>query len=284
MKKGFTLIELLIVIGIIGILGAVMLNVMGGAGDSAQAAKCLANMKNLSTAILATKSSFSTGSTKIAKPLTEFKVDYVRNGNKATVIYSEVKGWISCDTENMFPATSKPNIKPISCYESNDDKALFAITNGAIWAYMNGNSKCYCCPLHAKKRPNVHWSYLMNARFRQSFKIANPEQTLLLSEIPFQGPTDGWNPGESETDTDAMLQYRRSANAKSGNSKDTYEDGNEHIGANHKNGKNYMAHVSFLDGHVEKLRIGGKNLQELTTFLCEGTAYTLESGKYVELK
>lgn len=282
MKKGFTLIELLVVIGIIGILAGVMLGVMGGAGDSAQAAKCLSNMKNLSTAVLATQSGFSTGLKKIAPPTTSFDVDYERKGNKASVVYNEVKGWISADTENMFPATSKPNITPISCYEKNDDKAIFAITNGAIWCYMNGNKNSYCCPLHMKKHKNVRWSYVMNGRFQSTYKTATPEQTLLLAELPFQGPLDGWTPGESGTDADSMLQFKRSS--KESSNKSSYEDGNEHIGANHKSGKNYTAHVSFLDGHVEKLSIRGSNLQELTTFLCEGTAYTLQGGNYVELK
>ena len=48
-----------------------------------------------------------------------------------------------------------------------------------------------------------------------------------------------------------------------------------------KNG-DYMAHVAFADGHVEKipLRGGLSAIQELTTILCVGHGYTLKSDGY----
>lgn len=293
MKKGFTLVELLVVIGIIGILAGVMMGVMGGAGDSAQAAKCLANMKNLSTAALsaANESGYYPTAGSVVRMSTERK-----NGN-AQSTYTEQKGWLSWDSENAFPATSKPSPTSISCYTTNDDQALYAITNGVIWKYMGGNSKSYCCPLHMKKRPGVHWSYVMNARFgweADSNHAYSPswrfvkyasipaDRTLLFAEIPFTGPTE-WTPGDSGTDSDGILQYENCSNSArvGGQGK---RDGEENIGVNHKQGKYNFAHVSFADGHVEKIRVAAPNLKELTTFLCEGTAYTLQGGKYVELK
>lgn len=290
---GFTLVEMLVVIGIIGILAGVMMGVMGGAGDAAQAAKCLANMKNLSTAVLsaANESGYYPTAGSVARVSTE------RKNGSAQSTYTEQKGWLSWDSANAFPATSKPSPMPISCYTTNDDQALFAITNGAIWKYMSGNARSYCCPLHAKKRPGAHWSYLMNARFGWDadsnhaysanwrfikYGSIAADRTLLFSEIPFAGPSE-WTPGEGDTDGDGILQYENCATtAKVGGQ--SKRDGGENIGVNHKQGKMWFAHVAFADGHVEKLRVSGPNLKELTTFLCEGTAYTLEGGQYVELK
>lgn len=295
MKKGFTLIEMLIVIAIIGVLTSVMLGIMGGAGDSANAAKCMANMKNLSTAALATVNGGSKSYTPAGSSFS-FKTD--RKNNKVETVYNEKPGWISWNTMGVtFPATSKPSASTIGCYD-NEEVTLYAITNGAIWKYMSGNVKGYCCPLHAKKHPGAHWSYFMNGKFGWQPNSGSAaiegtsgllygkipaDRTLLFAEIPFNGPLDGWKPGENDTDADGILQYEISADAAKVPGASS-RSGHEHIGANHKNGKYWFAHVSFADGHVEKIRIAAPNLKELTTLLCEGKAYAIEGGSYTELK
>lgn len=296
MKKGFTLVELMIVIGIIGVLMGVILGVTSRSGDSAQAAKCMTNMKNLAMAVqsAATEANYYPVAGSVARMKTETK-----RGQNSTTTFTEQAGWISWNSKDAFPTTSMPSPSEISMYEKDDMTALYALTNGCLWKYTNGNRAGYTCPMHLKKKPGARWSYLMNARFGWN---ANPshaygpswrfvkygtiaaDRTLLFGEVPFDGP-NSWMPeaGAQGTDGDAVLQYDgcdKTARVAQGGA-----NGHEHIGANHKQGRDWFAHVAFADGHVEKIRAlkDGDELKRLTTFLCEGKAYTESAGRYEEL-
>lgn len=306
MKKAFTLIELLIVIGILGVLMTTMLVSLSGSGDSAKAAKCLTNMRNLATAVQAY--GVANAYYPHAGSITRMSMNSSGGKKNQHLEYNEMKGWVSWNSKDVFPSTSPDNPNSIGLYETDPDLGRFAITNGAIWAYMGGDSSTYVCPVHAKKHPSAKWSYLMNAYFgwaasqghayssqHYGLKYGNlgdADRILLFAEVPFQGPGD-WKPdeGAGDMDGDGVLQYVGCKTARGVAGKNC-RDGNEHIGANHKSGRDWFAHVVFADGHTEKLRcstskglpLGGDDMRELTTWLCTGKAVTFDGKKYEELK
>lgn len=304
MKKAFSLVEMLVVIGILGILIGVLLGVVSGSGDSAQSAKCLANMKNLANAVqsaaLAGGYYPGAGSTEV--------INVKMAGKGVEKEYTERKGWISWNSRDAYPSTSSVMPDTIGMFADRDE-ALFAITNGAIWKYIGGNTSAYCCPLHLKHARGAHWSYIMNAYFGWSAdpsysyspmhhgikygNFAAADRVVLFAEVPFQG-AGGWFPStesDSGTDTDAILQFD-GCNKVGAIAGKGAQNGREHIGANHKSGRIWMAHVVFADGHIEKLRcskttgepLDESEMKKLTTWLCTGKAVTFDGKQYEELK
>lgn len=302
---GFTLVELMIVIGIIGILAATILGVSNASGDSAQAAKCLANMKNLATA--AQSYGMEHGEYPIAGSVVRRSSSgSSAKGNRRTE-YTERPGWVSGDTMGQFPSTSPASIAAVGFRESDEVRSHYAITNGALWRYVSGNVNTYVCPIHKKKSPGVKWSYLMNAYFGWSAdpshaygsfsfqkygKLGDADRRVLFAEIPFQGP-GSWKPDGtgSGDENDGVLQYENCSHTARV-AGESIADGNECVGANHKVGKHWFAHVVFADGHVEKIRCSSSNgkmleddkLKKLTTLLCEGKAIGFNGSEYEELK
>lgn len=307
LHQGFTLIELLVVIGIIGVLTSVLLIGFGGGTESARAAKCLSNLHALAVAW--------NGGRAGSQEHIQISVD---NGHVNTV-YWEAKGWISSNTKGLysqwdsdvghFVSKSHQKFDPISLYTTDKDLSAYAITNGWIYGAIGRSRETFVCPTHANKfkgevRPN--WSYFMNAAagwdaaqgghsYNDKFNngaiwkqgLTNADRLLLFAEIPFQGPGDWFPEGESGTiATDAILQYNGCDKAHAAVGSNCY-NGNENIGGNHKSGRNWVAHVAFADGHVEKLNVTGLEgdaLKELTTWLCQGKAVVREGKRYDELK
>ena len=62
----------------------------------------------------------------------------------------------------------------------------------------------------------------------------------------------------------------------------------ESIGFNHKHSNRLVAHVSFADGHVEKLvapsTFDSSKAEELTKWLCTGILTTFDGNRYSEAK
>lgn len=306
MKKAFTLVELLVVIGILGVLMAVLIGTLGGSQDSAKAVKCLSNMRNLAMAVQAYGT--ATAYFPQAGSIETMSMDVSQGKRQARVQFNERRGWLSWASSGVYPSTSKGGCPSISFMTGDDDLGRFAITNGAIWKYVGGDSSMFACPVHKQKNPQAIWSYFMNAYFGwnasegYAYSTSNPgceyqklrdaDKILLFAEIPFQGAGDWFPTGEGASDeTDGVLQYK-------GCNKGGYatgpkrRDGNEHIGANHKVGKNWFAHIVYADGHTEKLRASSSRgepmdsdaLRELTTWLCTGKAFTIRGNRYEELK
>lgn len=295
MKKAFTLVELVVVVGIILVLSGILLASFSGSTESARAAKCLSNLRNLSMAWTGGRA----GSQE------HLAMTWSQNSFKKA--YMEMPGWISYATEGLYPSQSHQTFEPIGMYETDRKRVDFAISNGWMYAAMGRNLSTLVCPSHKKKvgaAKQVNWSYFMNAAFGwdacrggytyvngagyiEKSGLLNADRLLIFAEIPFQGPGD-WFPTDEggSTDTDAILQYDGCDKCSTAAGKDRF-NGQENIGGNHKSGRNWLAHVAFADGHVEKVRVdglSGENLKELTTWLCEGKAVGRNGDRYEEIK
>ena len=290
-RPAFTIIELLVVIGIIGILAGVLLSSFSGGTESARAAKCLANMRNLAQGAISYAAKNKHG-------LFPYAGSHAKIDQK--LAYTEHVGWISWLSINDEyykrgkdggPARSFQKCDNISAFCDDDDKAAFAITNGALWNCVGQNRETYVCPSHAilaKKHGKGHklkvrFSYAMSAFFGYDWTKGTDaatdgdggvsmngsdvrlDRTLLFAELPFaiQGTTDSSNKVDEDTAystanntylIDCTLQYSATINGKSyyGGFKE-WNGTAEAIAFNHKSGKRYCAHVAFADGHVERL-------------------------------
>ena len=291
MKKGFTLIELMVVIGIIGVLMGVIFGTFSGSTESARAARCLSNMKNLANAC----QSYSMDDPYGCYPAcigTEKTAVII--GGRYGLSYNEWPGWVNWNSRGKYSSTKsqKDSCSVIGFATSNIDDYQYAITNGALYRYVASNYDVYVCPSHARassKNGNrtVHWSYLMNKNVsRKTYgssmsitrtdhvtKSVDASRVLLFSEIPFQGPGNWFPEGTGSSDEDdGVLQYN-------GDGK------KETLGCNHKSGKYWVAHIVFADAHIEKLRIAAdENLENLTTWLCEGIDVGMSGGHYEKLE
>ena len=160
MKKGFTLIELIVVIGIIMVLAASLLVVSGGITESARASKCQANMRSLSQACysIALADKYKryphAGSTEY---ITMEEVNH-----RYEKFYGENKGWISWLSNTTQDGDSYYRNKPTShrsnqyagCFADNND-VNYALTNGAVWRAVGGNTSCYKCPTMIRKCKSI---------------------------------------------------------------------------------------------------------------------------------
>lgn len=299
MKRAFTLIELLVVIGIIGILVGVLLGTFAGSTESARAARCLSNMKSLANAIQG--HGMQWGAFPPAASSESSAADVSGGLSNVKLKYNESRGWISWYSKGLYPSDSsqESSCRTIGLYSDVPDDYNFAIENGSAYPFLGKNSTAMVCPSHKEKFATARWSYFMNpnaggAKLGQKISIEvepevvkerNADRVLLFGEIPFlkkKGPGD-WFPGINDDgktnptgndETDAVIQFDK-----------------ENIGANHKSGKLWVAHVAFADGHVEKLRVsgsGGKvmtgsDLRELTEWLCKGEDISFTGQRYEKL-
>ena len=317
-RKGFTLIELMVVIGILAVLIGILVKALGGTTDSARAAKCLSNMRSLAAAVQSR--GMETSYYPFAGSIEYIDIDTSRGKGNSQLFYNERRGWISWASEGQYPSQSKKGAPSIAMCTDDDRLGLFAVTNGALWRYVNGSKSVYVCPLHAKKNPHVRWSYLMNACFgwnaaenyayssrhvgwrygedlqfkelgKREYYKPGLDRVLLFSEVPFQGAGEWFPDGNtSSTESDGILQYKGCDEALTV-SGENCRGGDEHVGANHKSGRNWYAHVVFADGHVEKIKatadngtpLQSDNLRDLTTWLCMGKSVTFDGNRYEKI-
>ena len=319
-RQGFSLVELLVVVAIIAILAGVLMATFGGGTASARSARCLSNMKNLASA--AQTYAMATEYYPLAGNLVYLTISEGRGG-RVTKTYRETAGWISANSQNMFPGTSYSKPETVSMYSGDREAANYALTNGVLWKYVSGSRETYICPEHAKRSggtkasgkggssaesAQVNWSYLMNAYWGWD-KAGRPrshastgrlvygrqshaDKVLLFSEVPFMG-FNSWQPEgtASSTDTDAILQYSESGLDSGSKGSNSGGGSAEEIGVNHKSGREYCAHVAFADGHVEKLRVpmDGKKpdtsgFADVTSWLCVGYDISFDGNKYNRVK
>lgn len=204
-------------------------------------------------------------------------IDESKGIKNVKIMYHDRPGWISRYSRGQYPSTASKDasIPEVSMYSDNFEEYTYALTNGALWRYTAATKEVYVCPLHAKKMKNVRWSYLMNKKvgYVSYGSYDKADRALLFSEVPFIEGHGDWLPSGtgSSPDTDPVLDYEE----------------NETIGCNHKDGKNWFAHVVFVDGHTEKLRIpqsmSSTEMKELTEWLCTGTGIGFNGAKYDKL-
>ena len=295
MKKGFSLVELIVVIGIIAILAGVLFASFSGQTESARAVKCMSNLKNLSAA----------WNSQRAGSQEQLDLKFVDRELRSR--YFEAKGWVSSDTRGLYESASHQTFQPIGFLETDKETGRYAITNGWMHSAVGGNNSAYVCPAHLKAQKGKKqplWSYVMNAYFGwdaaqgghtytqdsgyvQKSLMTNADRVLLFAELPFKGESSHFPEGNSgQTDSDGILQYKGCNKAPTAMTKDAV-DGNECIGCNHKVGRNWVAHVSFADGHVECLTTTGLSdeaLRELTGWLCTGAAVSRTKDGYEKIE
>lgn len=291
-RAAFTLIELLVVIGIIAVLAGILLTVTGSGTESARAAKCIANLRSLAQAANAAAMG---GGYPAAGSFQTIGV----NGNQ--MAYTEVRGWISWLSNEGDPfgykeGSAKPTAPvsvDIAVYdEQNEEKRLFAITNGSIWKATGKHIEIYRCPTHLKQGGSPNFSYVMNASFGYDYTkgtkgagggvgygtLQRADRTLMFAEI---------GGGSDKYGRDCTLQYRASVNGKEYGA--NWDGTPESIGFMHKGSKGRMcAHVAFADGHTEKLLApsgdGGLTKEQLTALLCAGKDLAFDGSKYEEIR
>lgn len=297
MKKAFTLVELLVVVGIIAILVSVLAVNLFAGGDAARAAKCLTNLKNLSNAV----SGYVMANNRYpcAGSVEGYSMKVGRSGNLERSYY-EARGWISWNSRNAYDAEPNAHISSYSwftsAYTQDREEREYCLTNGAIWKFVGGNREVYTCPAHVRATPANErpcWTYVMSSKFtfdkskggkgypditgNWATGVTRLDRRLLFAEFQWAAALSETPPARSASpgvEYDCTLQF---------------ETENEHIGFNHRDGRDWVAHVVFADGHVEKLRqkkssMNESVLRDLTKLLCEAKDVAFNGQRYEELK
>ena len=306
-QKGFTLVELMIVISIIGILAVALATQVTKIQESARAAKCKANLKALAQAVQTYGTSHGrypeAGSYEWEYSQGEWK------DRKFSRVFRGEHGWVAWTEGNSgtWPwaggaKESRASRMKASTFIGDKDAfntpAYISLTNGVLWGLVGKDASVYVCDRHKHeverqlKGKRVYRSYVMNAWFHYDIIPGKAELRddnarrhvddaimdgraavrLMFAELPAQ---------DFKTDTqsaDSALEYGRNVGWKDNGRKEKEEV----IGFNHLIANRWVAHVAFLDGHVEGLVLpqgtmkdGYPNyddeiLKDLTNQLCEG--------------
>ena len=311
MKNAFTLLEMLVVIAIIGILAGIVVPLSGDAIRTSREATCRNNLKNLHAAAVNHANDKGgqlprAGSFEVA--------DH-------TGIYHERRGWISwIHTGSISGYKSGQRHEQLSSMEDgwavggesfNPKRALFAITNGTLFAYTSGDLGLYVCP-EALKAPNFKAfgqrkgfsTYVMNEFFHyEGCKDHRWDDPRRLSRIGTNSDTicagmdnsDRGFKGFAPEAANLLLfaehdGHEKRADFKIGHNCVLHVPGDSPdgkkasvLGTYHGKSSSPIGMVVFLDGHItaEHTKVsvgnGGKSpVDNLAYWLCRGESPELE--------
>lgn len=297
-QRGFTLVELMVVIAIIGILAVALTTLAGKLIDSARAIRCKANLKALAQAA----QNYGVSEGHKFPTAGSYEIGHVPREGGTVPTYSGHRGWVSWTKGNSdaWPwnsnnrASHKDEMDRETCY---GQKAYISITNGALWQLVGKDAGVYVCdayksaaqPVFGSGDNNkIYRSYMMSGFFKYNdnnevkwedqggkwsdevLKDGKAAVRLAFAELPAQD-------ARTAADfVDSVVEYEMGGDGYS-NSK------GESIGFNHLIAKRWVAHVAFVDGHVEGITLPNKakkgngnpdynhqDLKDLTGQLCSG--------------
>ncbi len=302
-NKGFTLVELLVVMAIMGVLAAALTTQISKARAMGQAIRCKANLKNLAQA--ATSYSVDDGENRLPWAGSH-EVAWMDDagGGAYKMLYHLRPGWVGWLGGGPWKSQGPVPGKDPSFY-GDKDQVYQSLTNGTLWSLVGRDLKAYVCETHKmvgrRHGMTVMRSYVMNSYFGYDDRIGtagasldrevhlsslstrgNVGGLLMFAELPAFTPSgQGWGDVGTAKDAkagDGVLQMK----IVGYNERARFTE--EHIGFNHKVGKQYAAHVAFADGHVDVVVAPSsptlKSLQALTFFLCNGADVPADSSTW----
>jgi len=307
-QKGFTLVELMVVIAIIGLLAVALVTQAPIIQESARATKCKANLRALAQA--AQNFGIQGGSDNVHRYPTagSYEIEHFRvsGGSGSRREYRGHCGWVAWTKGETWPwgknkdsKSDKSQKDGMEIETSHGKRAFLSVTNGALWGLVGKDASVYVCDAHkvaaqpafgAGDENKIHRSYVMSAFFKYNdgnrTKMEDDggkpidgvtldgraSARLMFAELPAQNVNTG------ERYQDSVLEYGR----KRGEESLWHDEIEEVIGFNHKTAKRWVAHVAFVDGHVDgiilpktAIKDGNPNysdtdLKKLTKQLCHG--------------
>lgn len=318
-RSGFSLLELLIVIGIIAILAGILLTTFSGSSESARAAQCLNNMRSLSNAVIAyatDTTDYPAASSYQYCTMTDgrFHNDYLKSGwigwHKVTAKNSrgslrKISPYYDDEGKEQFYAITNGALWryikggrnsyacPAHILESRRVAQLtpaWSYVMNSYFGWQYNDKPAPTCDTRARDTRGTLPFYYRNKDGKETSSGRDPSKVLLFAELPFVDVEGGKvqkaliSKGTGQ-ELDPALQYSSEGESRFLDAHNcAAKSSPESIGFNHKGSKKgeYMAHVAFADGHVEKipLRGGSSDIEKLTTFLCVGHGYTLTASGY----
>lgn len=152
MRKGFTLIEMLVVIAIIGILAAIVVPLSSDAIRTARESTCRNNLKNLQVAAVNYANDHGgqlprAGSFEVADHTGRW---WERRGWISWIHTGSIGGYVEGTKQSQIDRMEDGWEVGCESGKFKADRAMFAITNGTLFAYTGEDLGLYVCPEAAK--------------------------------------------------------------------------------------------------------------------------------------
>ncbi len=279
MRKGFTLIELLVVIAIIGILAALIAPSATKALSAANETKCKNNMRNLHAAVI-NYANANGGDLPFAGSYEVHWSDGY-HGRPGWISWLPKDGkTVSWDPGSVADAKKNSQLSKVSDADFGGKnskaakEAMFAITNGTLWAYTDKEPGVYFCPVAVKTEgllKGAKMTYVMNEFFycqmhpngnfdhRHLSRIGTPSESFTSNGVKYTPEASrlllfaeheadsSWSDKEYQIGKNCLLHITDNEDAENSSHLGTF-----HSGPSSKRDAAW-GHVVFLDGHIDKV-------------------------------